>query len=115
MKASLYVGLLYFLVGNIFGWFQFNAQFVWEWWSDKPIVANLLFAVPMGYCFWHAVRHIFLETGELWASKLLGFGVSNFVFAIMTYIFLKESMFTPKTLTCLSLASAIIAIQMFWK
>ena len=115
MKTSLYVGLLYFLVGNIIAWFQFNAQFAWDWWKDKPVLSTLLFAVPMGFCFWHAIKNVVLATDELWASKLLGFGVSNFVFAIMTYIFLKESILTPKTLTCLSLASVIIAIQIYWK
>jgi len=115
LKPGVYAGLLYFLAGNVLAWFQFNAQFVWEWWRDKPLVANLLFAVPAGFCLWHAIKSIVAETGEVWASKLLGFGVSNFVFAIMTYIFLKESMLTPKTLTCLSLASVIIAIQVLWK
>ncbi len=115
MKGNITLGIIYFLVGNIFAWFQFNSQFVWEWWKDKPIVANLIFAIPMGMCFWYAVKHIVLSTDQLWSSKLIGFGVSNIVFGIMTYIFLKESVMTAKTLTCLFLASVIIAIQIFWK
>ena len=109
------VGILLFLIGNIIAWFQFNAQFVWEFWKEKPIFANVLLATPMGICFWYAIKNIFLDTGQLWTSKLVGFGVSNFVFAIMTYVFLRESMFTPKTLTCLFLAAVIIAIQIYWK
>ena len=31
------------------------------------------------------------------------------------YIFLKESIFVPKTMLCLILAIAIIGIQIFWK
>ena len=108
-------GILLLLVGNVIGWFQFNAQFVWDLWRDKPILTNMLLAAPMGICLWYAVKIIVSETGELWASKLIGFGVSNFVFAIMTYVFMKESMFTPKTLACLVLAVAIVVIQLFWK
>ena len=115
MKGSIYIGVLLFLVGNIIAWFQFNAQFVWDWWKDKPIITNMMLAVPMGLCFWHAIKNIVLATNELWASKLIGFGVSNVVFAVLTYMLLKESMFTPKTLSCLLLAGMIIIIQIFWK
>jgi hypothetical protein len=109
------IGVLFFTLGNVLAWFQFNSQFVWDWWKDRPIIANLIFAVPMGICFWYAVKNIVESTGELWASKLIGFGVSNFIFAIFTYVFLKESMFTAKTLACLFLATIIIGIQIFWK
>lgn len=115
MNPSIQTGLLLFLVGNIIAWFQFNAQFVWEWWEDKMFLSNALFAVPMGMCFWLAAKNIVTATNELWASKLLGFGVSNFVFAVMTYVFMRESIFTAKTLSCLLLASIIIAIQIFWE
>jgi len=112
---GLYIGIIFFLIGNIIAWFQFNAQFVWEWWEDKPLITNLIFATPMGMCFWYAAKNIVSVTNEVWSSKLIGFGVSNAIFGIMTYIFLKESMFTPKTLTCLFLGSLIILIQIFWK
>ena len=111
----MYIGILFFLVGNTIAWFQFNAQFAWEWWKDKPVITNVMLAFPMGMCFWYAVKNIVLATNELWASKLIGFGVSNTVFAVLTYVFLKESMFTPKTLACLFLAGMIITIQLFWK
>jgi hypothetical protein len=109
------IGILFFIIGNLIAWFQFNAQFVWKWWSDKPILINCLLAVPMGLCFWFAVKNVVEATGELWASKLIGFGVSNFIFAIFTYVFMGESIFTTKTMTCMVLASLIIYIQIFWK
>ena len=108
-------GIIFFLIGNVFAWFQFNSQFVWEWWEDKPIVSNLIFAIPMGMCFWYAVKNVVEATGQLWASKLVGFGVSNVVFGILAYALLRESIFTTKTMTCLLLACCIIAIQIFWK
>ena len=115
MKNTIYIGLTFFLVGNIIAWFQYNNQFVWDWWKDKPIFTNLIFAPFVGMCFWYGTKNIVSVTNELWASKLLAFGVSNFVFAVMTYSLMKESMFTTKTLTCLALAGIIILIQLFWK
>ena len=113
MKIAL--GILFFVIGNILAWFQYNSQFVWKWWEDRPLLANVIFAIPMGICFWYAIKNIYLTTDQLWASKLIGFGISNVIFAIFTYFFMNESIFTPKTMTCLLLASLIIAIQIFWK
>ena len=113
MKLAL--GLLFFVVGNIIAWFQFNAQFVWPWWKDRPFTAQFLFAIPMGLCFWYAIKNVVEYSGELWASKLIGFGAGNVVFAIMTYVLMRESMFTTKTMACLLLSSFIIGIQIFWK
>tara|TARA_Y100000296_G_C4933184_1_gene137659 strand:+ start:37 stop:381 length:345 start_codon:yes stop_codon:yes gene_type:complete len=109
------IGIIFFTVGNILAWFQFNSQFVWDWWKDKPILSNLIFAIPMGLCFWYAIKYIVEDTGVLWTSKLIGFGVSNIIFAIFTYVFLKESVFAPKTMICLMLSVLIISIQVLWK
>ena len=115
MSRQIYVGILFFLVGNVVAWFQFNGQFVWESWKDKPVLTTTLLGPVMGMCFWYAVKNIVEHTNELWSSKLIGFGVSNFVFAIMTYALLRESILTAKTMSCLFLAAIIIAIQIFWK
>lgn len=115
MSTQIVTGLFFFLIGNVIAWIQFNGQFVWEYFKDKPLVSNLIFAVPMGMCFWYAVKNIVEASGQLWTSKLLGFGVSNIVFAIMTYVFMRESIFTAKTMACLFLASLIIFIQLYWK
>jgi len=112
---KILIGSLLFVIGNILAWFQFNSQFVWEWWKDKPILSNVIFAIPMGLCFWYAIRYIVEDTGLLWTSKLVGFGISNVIFAILTYALLKESILVPKTLICLFLSVIIIGIQVTWK
>jgi len=112
---KILIGVVLFTIGNILAWFQFNSQFVWGWWKDKPILPNLIFAIPMGLCFWYAIKYIMEDTNLLWTSKLIGFGVSNIVFAILTYLLLKESIFAPKTLICLLLSVVIVGIQVAWK
>ena len=111
----MHKGIFFFIIGNILAWFQFNSQFVWKWWENKAILSNLVFAVPMGLCFWYAIKNIVEDTGYLWTSKLIGFGVSNVVFGILTYFFLRESIMVNKTLICLVLSVVIIAIQIYWK
>tara|TARA_R100000664_G_scaffold34166_1_gene54560 strand:+ start:1816 stop:2160 length:345 start_codon:yes stop_codon:yes gene_type:complete len=110
----MFWGIVFFTLGNILAFFQFNAQFIWPWFKDKPLLTNAIFAIPMGMCFWYAVKHIVGETGLLWTSKLVGFGVSNVIFALLAYLFMKESMFTYKTMTCMLLAGAILMIQFSW-
>ena len=112
---ELLIGILYFMLGNVLAWFQFNSQFVWDWWRDKPFTSVLLFAIPMGLCFWMGTKNIVASTGMLWSSKLMGFGVSTMVFAALTYFVAKESMFTAKTMASLFLACLIIFIQIYWK
>jgi len=109
------LGILLFAIANVIVWFQFNSQFVWKWFQDKPVTINLMLAVPAGIIFWYAVRSVVTDTGELWASKMVGFGVGNIIFATMTWFLMKESMFTTKTMICMFLACLIIATQVFWK
>jgi len=108
-------GILFFIAANILAWFQLNSQFVWGWWANRPLTSAAIFAIPVGLMFWYAIKNIVGVSGSLWTSKLIGFGVGNIVFAILTWVLLKESVFTPKTMTSLTLAGAIIAIQMLWK
>jgi len=108
-------GIFFFALANVFAWFQFNSQFVWKWFEDKPAITCAIFSFPMSMCFWYAINSVMSVSGELWTTKLVGFGAGNIVFAILTWIILGESMFSPKTLTCLLLASFIIGVQIFWK
>ena len=52
--------------------------------------------------------------GEMWPSRLIGFGVGVTIFTVMSYLLFKEPL-TLKTLICLGLGTLIILIQLFWK
>ena len=98
MKASVQLGLLYFLMGNILLWFQINSQFVWDWWKDKPLLAVSLYALPIGLSFWLGSKFMYQETEELWAGRFVGFAASYFVFPMLTWWLHHESPFTTKTI-----------------
>ena len=115
MTQNIILGLMLYLVGHIFAWYQFNSQFVFEWARINILLPVIILAVPMGFCFMYGTKLIMTDTNELWTARLLGFGISYAVFPIMTWFYLNESMFTTKTMVCCLLACIIMYIQLFWK
>ena len=112
---KFFLGFGLYVLGHIFAWFQLNSQFIWDWWQDRPMTAVLIFAVPVGLSFWFATHNMYEAMNELWGPRLVAFGASYLVFPILTWYFANESMFTPKTLTCIFLSFLIVTIQLFWK
>ena len=108
-------GILMFAFANVLAWFQLNSQFVFPGLKDKPVLINMVMAFPVGMCFWYAVKFVVDDTGQLWTSKMIGFGIGNIVFGLLTWLMLKESAFTLKTMTCLGLGLIIVLIQVYWK
>ena len=111
----MYVGILLFVVGHIFAWYAFNSQFVWDWAKEHFWLPVLLFSLPMGLGFLYATKVAVAATDELWAARMMGFGSSYLAFPLMTWYYMNESMFTPKTMICVGLAVMIMGIQLFWK
>tara|TARA_R110000824_G_C14960738_1_gene651962 strand:+ start:142 stop:495 length:354 start_codon:yes stop_codon:yes gene_type:complete len=109
------IGSIFLLLGQVLVWFLNNSQFVWEWWKDKPLITCLIYAIPASILFWYGSKYSYAGLGEIWGSRLLGFGLSYLTFPILTYMFMHESMFTPKTLSCVFLSVGIVAIQVFWR
>ena len=108
-------GMIFYFIANIFAWFSINLQFMYDSWKGKEALSALLFSFPVMYLYILATKEIVKETGLLWSSKLIGFGVSNIVFAFFTWTIMKEGMLNPKTFSCFTLSLLIIAIQVWWK
>jgi hypothetical protein len=107
--------MLFYFIANIFAWFSINLQFMNDWWKGKEILSAALFSFPVMFLYILATKEIVRETGLLWSSKLIGFGVSNVVFAFFTWTLMKEGFFNLKTLICLLLSVVIICIQVLWR
>ena len=122
-KLSTMVDNNYFLIaaclcmlgGQTCVWFGSNAQIVWNWWSDKPLLAALLFGIPASLFFWHGTKYGYAAMDELWGPRFLGFGMSYLTFPILTWWLAHESMLTAKTMLCVTLSFTIMGIQVFWK
>ena len=49
----------------------------------------------------------------MWGARFLGFSASWLVFPLLTWALMGESMFTTKTLVCMALSFAIMAVQIY--
>ena len=110
---NLYIGIALVFLGQAIGWFQLNAQYLSEWWSDKPWITALILGAPCSVAFWYSWRLIVDETGSAWTARFIGSSAGLILFPILTWFLLGESMFTTKTMICLGLAVLIILMQLF--
>jgi len=104
-----------FAMGHTFIWFQNNSQLTWDFWNDKLLLAISCFGLPALFCFWWATKIGYGEIKELWSVRLTAFGASYLMFPILTWVFLRESMFTTKTMICIMLSLVIVGIQAYWR
>lgn len=111
---QLLKGFIFGLIAQVFTFFQLQGQIKYEWFKNHPIAVAFM-GVPISLLFMYSVRN-FVEAydGQIWPSRLIGFGIGVIVFTIMSYYLFKEPL-TPKTLTCLGLGTLIILIQILWK
>ena len=75
----------------------------------------VLLGLPISYLFMISVKNFVTAfDGQIWPSRLIGFGIGVVVFSLMSHWLFKEPL-TPKTLTCLGLGTLIVLIQILWK
>ena len=107
-------GLIFGLAAQILTFLQLQGQMKYDLLKNN-IWLTAIMGVPISLLFMFSVRNLVAAySGEIWPSRLIGFGVGAITFAIMSYFMFKEP-FTAKTLTCLGLGVCIILIQILWK
>ena len=107
-------GILYGLLGQIGSFMQLQGAMKLGWFP-KYFWPVLLMSVPLSWLYIKSVEHFVAAfDGQLWPSRLIGFGLGITVFSLMSYYLFKEP-FTPKTIVCIGLGLIIIGIQILWK
>jgi hypothetical protein len=107
-------GMLIGAIAQALTFFQLQGQFRFKWMQDHQLVISLL-GVPISYLFLTSVKYmVSAYDGQLWPSRLIGYGVGVTVFILMSKLWFGEAI-TTKTLVCLGLSISIILIQLFWK
>jgi hypothetical protein len=111
---GLIKGILWGLLGQIFSFMQLQGSVKYGWYQKYPIII-LLLSIPSMWFYLNSVANLVeWGGGQLWPSRLIGFGIGIIVFVTLSIILFKEPI-TLKTLLCLGLAAAILGIQIFWK
>jgi hypothetical protein len=107
-------GIMYGLLGQVGSFMQLQGAMKLGWFP-KYFWPVLLMSVPLSWLYIKSVEHFLAAfDGQLWPSRLIGFGLGIAIFSIMSHFMFKEPL-TPKTLVCVGLGLIIIAIQVIWK
>ena len=105
---------MYGLLGQIGSYLQLQGAMKLGWYP-KYFWPVLLMSVPLSWFYIKSVEYFVAAfDGQLWPSRLIGFGLGIVVFSIMSHYLFKEP-FSPKTIVCIGLGITIIGIQILWK
>ena len=111
---ELIKGILWGIVGQISSFMQLQGSVKYGWFTKYPLLI-LLSSIPSTYLYIKSVENLVAwGGGQLWPSRLIGFGIGIIIFVTLSMILFKEPL-SWKTLTCLLLAAAILCVQIFWK
>ena len=111
---NIIYGILFGLLGQIGSYLQLQGAMKLGWFP-KYFWPVLLMSVPLSWFYIKSVEYFVAAfDGQLWPSRLIGFGLGIVVFSIMSHYLFKEP-FSPKTIVCIGLGITIIGIQILWK
>lgn len=111
---KLLLGFVYGLIAQILTFLQLQGNIKYNWYEKYPIII-LGIAIPISWLYIKSVEAFVIEfNGEIWPSRLIGFGIGIIVFVMLSWILFKEPI-NLKTFICLLLASGILGIQILWK
>ena len=110
----LLTGIFYGILGQVLSFLQLQGSIKYGWYQKYPIII-LLSSIPASWFYLKSVEALVeMFNGELWPSRLIGFGIGIIIFVVLSMLLFKEPL-TLKTLTCLLLAASILLVQIFWK
>ena len=111
---NIIYGILWGITAQVLTFFQLQGQLKYEVLKNN-VWFLVIMGMPISFLFMQSVKNFVLAyDGQIWPSRLLGFGLGVIIFSIMSILLFKEP-FTAKTGTCLFLGLCIILIQLFWK
>ena len=114
MNRDLLIALILITLAQTTTYFQLQSQFIWDWAKNHPLVLSII-GFPISFSLFYFTQYCASAFGgATWPGRLIGFSVGAIIFALLSYLVMKEPM-TIKTLTCLCLAASILCIQIFWK
>jgi len=112
--SKIILGILFGIIGQVGTFCQLQVSYKYGWYDKHPWLV-ILASVPLGWIYILSVNS-FIQgfNGQIWPSRLLGFGVGVIVFTLMSHFLFKEHLDLKNGL-CLGLGLCIILIQLFFK
>tara|TARA_R100001079_G_C4420832_1_gene139691 strand:+ start:431 stop:760 length:330 start_codon:yes stop_codon:yes gene_type:complete len=106
--SKLIYAIMLSALGHIVAFFHMNAQFKWEWAKSQWFI--LLIGIPISYLFYYSTRFSYEHFGYVWNIRMIGFGLGNLIFGLLTWMILSEAP-SPRVIISLLLALTIILIN----
>lgn len=114
MIKDIIIAIVYGTIAQIGTFIQLQGNARYNWYDKHPIIV-LLFGIPLSWLYMKSVNHFIVAyNGQIWPSRLIGFGIGIIVFSLMSFYLYKEPI-TLKTAISILLGLCIILIQIFYK
>lgn len=111
---KLITGIFLSLLAQIIVFVQLQGGLKYDWIRNHKFAMSLL-GIVVSYLYMYSVQYLVPAfDGQTWPSRVIGFGIGIVVFTVMSYTMFGETV-NLKTGICLSLATIILIIQIFWK
>lgn len=111
---QILIGILWGIAAQVITFIQLQGQMKYTFLKNN-IWFGALMGIPISLMFMQSVKAFVLAyDGQIWPSRLIGFGIGVVVFTFMSYLMFREPL-TLKTLLCLFLGLCIILVQILWK
>jgi len=112
--SKLIIGITFGIIAQIIVFFQLQGQMKYDWFKNH-YWAVVLMGIPASMFFMYSVKNMIVAyDGQMWPSRLIGFSLGAIVFTYFSWYLFNEP-FSAKTIICLFLSFAILAIQLFVK
>jgi len=109
-KSKLLIGIVFGILAQILTFFQLQGQLKYSWFKNNYWLVVLM-GIPISMLFMYSVKNMVISyNGQMWPSRLIGFSVGAIVFTYLSWYLFDEPL-TLKTVICLVLSVAILAIQ----
>ena len=111
---KILLGIIFGAIGQVGTFLQLQGSYKYGWYEKYQWLV-ILVSVPLGWIYIKSVNS-FIEGfgGQIWPSRLVGFGIGVIVFTMMSHFLFKEPL-NLKNGLCLLLGFTIVAIQLFVK
>jgi len=82
---NLLKGFIFGLLAQVLTFFQLQGQMKFEWFKNNTLLVACM-GIPISLLFMYSVKNfVTAYDGQIWPSRLIGFGIGVIVFTIMSH------------------------------